>query len=285
MKLSTLVATAFLAFLVVQSANGMFLTSFALLPISAITSIGGIAGVKLAIAMKLLDRLGWFKVSRYGVGLRAGIESNKLPDRVVPRPDPKGFFSGPTISVPIAALPYLIGGARQKPLSLRLPVKDFKMLANATTNFDSPKVKFSSSGSASVKGDKATVLKASSALKSPFVNVEGKHAATIRGRRSSVETDPNVIKNAISLVRELDTNHCILRLSCEVSADPASYGRYGHRVASFMRRLGPVGKDSAFVDFEKAYYRGRSSGIPACIQAYSSCKVDLRAMVAFVQSS
>ncbi|KAH7942736.1 uncharacterized protein LOC119399581 [Rhipicephalus sanguineus] len=283
MRLSTLVAAAFLALLVAQTTDG-FLTSLALLPISAITSIGGIAGLKLAMAMKILDMLGWFKVSRYGIGLRAGIESSKLPDRVVPRPKPQGIFSGPTISVPIAALPYFVGGGLQKPLSVRLPIKDFKMLANATTDFDSPKVKFSSSGSASVNGNKGSMLQASSALKSPFVNLEGKHAATIRGRRS-IEADPKVIKDAVNLVRELDTNRCILRLSCEVSADASAYGSYGRRVASFMRSLGPVGKDSAFVDFEKAYHRGRSSGLPACIQTYSSCKVDLRALVAFVQST
>ncbi|KAL1468269.1 hypothetical protein MTO96_041597 [Rhipicephalus appendiculatus] len=259
MKLSTLVATAFLALLVAQTTNGLFLTSLALLPISAITSIGGIAGIKLAIAMKLLDMLGWFKTRR---------ASSPAPQ------SPCLLLRCRTSS----------GGGKQKPLSVRLPIKDFMMLANATTDFDSPQVKFSSSGSASVKGNKASVLQASSALKSPLVNVEGKHAATIRGRRS-IESDPKVIKDAVNLVRELDTNRCILRLSCEVSADAAAYGTYGRRVFSFMRSLGPVGKDSAFVDFEKAYHRGRSSGVPACIQTYSSCKVDLRALVAFVQAT
>ena len=78
MRLSTLVAAVFLALLVAQTTDGLFLTSLAMLPISAITSIGGIAGLKLPMAMKILDMLGWFKVSRYGVGLRAGIESSKL---------------------------------------------------------------------------------------------------------------------------------------------------------------------------------------------------------------
>ncbi|KAH6943809.1 hypothetical protein HPB50_027492 [Hyalomma asiaticum] len=284
MRLSSLVAVAFLALVVAHTAEGLFLTSLALLPLSAIASVGGIAGLKLALAMKVLDMLGWFSVSRYGVGLRAGIESSKLPDRVVPRPKPQGFFSGPTISIPIAAVPYFLGGGIQKPLSVRLPIKDFVMLANATTDFDSPKVKFSSGGTASVKGNKGSSLHVSSSLKSPLVNMEARKRATIRGRRS-IEGDPKVIKDAVRLVRELDTDRCILRLSCEVSADASAYGPYGRRVASFMRSLGPVGKDSAFVDFEQAYHTGRSSGLPACTQTYSSCKVDLRALVAFVQSS
>ncbi|KAL3243794.1 hypothetical protein MRX96_047379 [Rhipicephalus microplus] len=110
MKLATLVATAFLALLVAQNANGLFLTSLALLPISTITSIGGLAGLKLTIAMKLLDMLGWFKVIRYEKGLQAGIESNKLPDRVVLHAEAKDIFPGPTISFQVAPVPYLIGG-------------------------------------------------------------------------------------------------------------------------------------------------------------------------------
>ncbi|XP_075725655.1 uncharacterized protein LOC142767578 [Rhipicephalus microplus] len=284
MRLPTLVATTFLALLVAKTANGLFMTSLALLPISAITSIGGLAGLKLAIAMKLLDMLGWFKVGRYGVGIRAGIESNKLPDRVVLRAEPKDIFPGPTVSLPAAAVPHLIEGSMQKPLPVRLSVKDFKMLAKATTDFDSPNVKFLSSGSAYVKGYKRSVLQASSDLKNSLVNMEGQHAATIRSRRSTIESDPKVVKDAVNLVHELDTNRCILRLTCEVSADASAYGQYGRRVASFLRSLRPIGRNSAFVDFERAYRRGRSHGVPACVQTYSSCKVDLRAMVAFVQA-
>ncbi|KAL3252698.1 hypothetical protein MRX96_054846 [Rhipicephalus microplus] len=172
MRLPTLVATAFLALLVAKTANGLFMTSLVLLPISAITSIGGLAGLKLAIAMKLLDMLGWFKVGRYGVGIRAGIESNKLPDRVLLRAEPKDTFPSPTVSVPVAAVPYFIEGSMQKPLPVRLSVKDFKMLAKATSDFDSPNVKFLSSGSAYVKGNKGSVLQASSDLKNSLVNME-----------------------------------------------------------------------------------------------------------------
>ncbi|XP_075725653.1 uncharacterized protein LOC142767576 [Rhipicephalus microplus] len=284
MKLATLVATAFLALLVAQNANGLFLTSLALLPISTITSIGGLAGLKLAIAMKLLDMLGWFKVIRYEKGLQAGIESNKLPDRVVLHAEAKDIFPGPTISFPVAPVPYLIGGSMRKPPPVRLPLSYFKMLANATTDFDSPKVKFLSSGSSQVKSNKGSLLQASLDLKRPLVNLEGKHAATIRSRRSTIESDPKVVKDAVNLVHELDTNRCILRLTCEVSADASAYGQYGHRVASFLRSLRPIGRNSAFKDFERAYRRGRSHGVPACVQTYSSCKVDLRAMVAFVQA-
>ncbi|XP_065287360.2 uncharacterized protein [Dermacentor albipictus] len=284
MKLSTLLTAAVLGLYVTGAADALFLTSLALLPITAITSLGGIAGLKLALAMTILGMLGWWNVSRYGVGLRAGIESSKLPDGLVPLPKPKSIFSGPTISIPIAALPYFLGGRVQRPLSIRLPVKDFVMLVNATTQFDTAKVNFSTRGSASVKGIKGSALHASGTLRSPLLNVESQQKATLRGRRS-IEGDPQVIKDAVNLVHELDRDRCILRLSCEVSADASSYGPYGRRVASFMRSLEPIGRDLAFVDFEKAYRQGRSYGMPGCTQTYSSCKVDLKALVAFVQSS
>ncbi|KAH7981584.1 hypothetical protein HPB52_000014 [Rhipicephalus sanguineus] len=286
MKLSS-VSTAVVAILVIgvlPSADSMFLSSLALLPISAIVSLGGVGGLKLAIAMKILGMLGWWDVSRYGVGLRASVESNKLPERVVPLPKPQSVFSGPTIPVPIASLPYIIGGHHMKPVPVRLPAKKFFLLANQATRFDSPKVKFSGNGFASGRGTKGSMVHASGDLKTPLINVEAEKTATLRVHRS-IEENPRVIKEATELVRDLDKHRCILRLSCEVSADPSRYGAYGRRVAAFMNGVGPLGRHSAFVDFEKAYTQGRSSGVPGCIRAYSSCKFDLPALVALVESS
>ncbi|XP_077514399.1 uncharacterized protein LOC144125150 [Amblyomma americanum] len=267
-----------------QEADSLFLSSLALLPVSAIVSLGGFVGLKLAIAMKILGMLGWFDVSRYGVGLRASIDDDKLPDRVVPLPKPRNIFPGPTISVPVAMLPYFIGGKFKGPSAIRLPVKDFMMLANQSVQFDSPSVRFSSDGAASVKGTKGSSLHASGKLKSPLVNVEARKTAMLRGRRS-IESDPNVIKQAVRLVRQLDTDSCILRLSCEVSAEPSTYGEYGRRVADFVNGLGPVGRNSVFADFEQAHMQGAYAGMAGCKRAYSKCKVDLRALVALVESS
>ncbi|KAH9362008.1 uncharacterized protein LOC144171555 [Haemaphysalis longicornis] len=275
---------AVLVLVSLEGADALFLSTLSLLPISAIVSLGGVGGLKLAIAMKILGMLGWWDVSRYGVGLRASIENNRLPERVVPLPKPQSIFSGPTISVPIALLPYFIGGRLKSPTSIRLPVKDFVLLANQSARFESPKVKFSSEGSATVKGTKGSQVHASGEFRSPLVNVEAEKTATLRGRRS-IESDPRVVKEAVSLVKELDSDRCILRLSCEVSADPSSYGTYGRRVADFMTGLGPVGSDSAFVDFETAYRRGRSAGVAGCTRSYATCKFDLRALVALVESS
>ncbi|KAL1428881.1 hypothetical protein MTO96_016636 [Rhipicephalus appendiculatus] len=286
MKLSS-VSTFVAAILVIgalPSADSLFLSSLALLPISAIVSLGGVGGLKLAIAMKILGMLGWWDVSRYGVGLRASVESNKLPERVVPLPKPQIVFSGPTIPVPIALLPHIIGGHHVKTVPVRLPAKKFFLLANQATRFDSPKVKFSGGGFASVRGTKGAMVHASGELKTPLINMEAKKTATLRGRRS-IEKNPRVVKEAIELMRDLDTDRCILRLSCEVSADPSLYGAYGRRVAAFMNGVGPLGRRSAFVDFEKAYRKGRFSGVPGCIRAYSSCKYDLPALVALVESS
>ncbi|KAH7981236.1 hypothetical protein HPB49_022486 [Dermacentor silvarum] len=198
MKLSS-GTTVFAAILVVgllQTTDSLFLSSLTLLPISAIVSLGGIGGLKLAIAMKILGMLGWWDVSR---------------------------------------------------------------------------------------GTKGSMTHASGELKSPLVNVEAQKTATLRGRRN-IETDPLVIKEAVQLVHDLDTDHCLLRLSCEVSADPSNYGTYGRRVAAFMNGVGPIGSDSAFVDFEKANNQGRSSGVSGCAKAYPSCVYDLRALVALVES-
>ncbi|KAH6946616.1 hypothetical protein HPB50_014207 [Hyalomma asiaticum] len=285
MKLSS-VSTVFVFVVVVgllPSAESLFLTGLALLPISAIASLSGIGGLKLAVAMKILGMLGWWDVSRYGVGLRASVESNKLPARVVPFPKPQSLVSGPTIAVPIALLPHIIDGHYLKTVPVRLPAKNFFLLANQTARFDSPKLEFSGDGFASVRGTKGSMVHASGELKSPLVSVEAKKTATLRGRRS-IEKDPRVVKDAVQLVRDLDTDNCILRLSCEVSADPSRYGTYGQRVAAFMTSVGPIGSNSAFVDFEKAYRQGRSSGVPGCTKTYSSCKFDLRALVAIAES-
>lgn len=179
MKTSTLTcATAVVVqtLLYYDSAEGLFLGTLALLPFSALASLGGLAGLKLAIAMKLLGHLGWWKVSRHGVGLRASIQNDKLPERFVPEP-PKphhGIFGGPTIRVPLALIPYFLGGHGKKWSPFKMPGSDFALLVDHSGNLDSSKVKFRSRSSAGVDGTKGSFLQASGNLKSPVVNVAAK---------------------------------------------------------------------------------------------------------------
>ncbi|KAL3252696.1 hypothetical protein MRX96_054844 [Rhipicephalus microplus] len=158
------------------------MTSLALLPISAITSIGGLAGLKLAIAMKLLGhaRLVQSGPLRSRYPSRHRKQQAARPSRAARRakrhlPRPHG------IPYRLLRCRTLSRGSMQKPLPVRLSVKDFKMLAKATTDFDSPNVKFLSSGSAYVKGNKGSVLQASSDLKNSLVN----HGRTTRCNYSS----------------------------------------------------------------------------------------------------
>ncbi|KAH7971648.1 hypothetical protein HPB52_001146 [Rhipicephalus sanguineus] len=270
------------------TADSLFLSSSALLPISAIVSLGGVGGLKLAIAMKLLGMLGWRDVGRHGVGLRTSLERNMLPDRAIPIPGPRRAFSGTEISVPNALLPHIVTTGRYlKTVPVHLPPGKLFLLADRSSRFDSPQVRFSADGFASVRGTKGSTVHASGELKSPLVNVEAQKTATLRGRRNieneNIEEHPLVVKEAMQLVRDLDTDDCLLRLSCEVSADPPRYGSYGTRVAAFMNGTGPVENDSAFADFVKAYIWGKSSGVPGCAKEYPSCEYDLHALVNLVE--
>ncbi|KAH6927046.1 hypothetical protein HPB50_025361 [Hyalomma asiaticum] len=226
--------------------------------------------------------LGWWNVGRHGVGLRASLESNRLPEHVVRTPRPRSVFSASTASVPIALLPYVIGGHYQKTAPASIPVKKSFPLPNRTARFDSPKIAFSANGFASVRGTKGSTIHASGDLKSPLVNVEAQKTATLRGRRS-IEEDPLVVEEAMELVQDLDTDECMLRLSCEISADPPRYGSYGELVAAFISGVGAVGSESAFEDFERAYAQGRSNGVAGCSERYPSCYFDLQGLVALVE--
>lgn len=263
--------------------GALFLTSLALLPITSIIGLGGLAALKLAIAMKLLGHLGWFNVSRYGVGLRTSIENDVLPNPVGPLPPkPQGFFHGPTIKIPVALLPYFIGGHFKSPGSFEFPAKDFSLLAKQDLHLDSHKLKVSSQGAAGVNGVKGSFVQTHGNLQSPLVNVDSVKKATLKGKRSA-ESDSKIIGEAFSMVREMDVDRCILRLSCEVSADPQAYGNYGRRVASFVDSMTPVGNQSSFAEFQTAYRRGRAYGMEGCSRAYSKCKHDLRGLASLIE--
>ncbi|KAL3230334.1 hypothetical protein MRX96_023390 [Rhipicephalus microplus] len=283
MKLSsvTVVIAAILVIGAMPSADSMFLSSLALLPISAIVSLGGVGGLKLAITMKLLGLLGWWDISHYGVGLRASVENNKLHARVMPKP--QILFSGQVVPVPIALLPHVVGGPRVKtaPGSSFLPKHSscwqIKLLA-----LIHPKSSFPVRASLASGGTNGATVHASGELKTPHNQSEHQEDCHFAG---NIEKNPRIIKEAIELVRDLDTDRCMLRLSCEVSADPSRYGTYGQRVVAFMNGVRPLGRHPTIADFEKAYNKGRSGGVPGCIRAYSRCKYDLAALVALVEYS
>ncbi|KAG0436207.1 hypothetical protein HPB47_018079 [Ixodes persulcatus] len=285
MRSITLYAFAFVLLNVIlpcHEAGAFFLTSLALLPLTSIIGLGGLAGLKLAIAMKLLGHLGWWNVSRYGVGLRTSIENDKLPEPLGPMPPkPHGLFHGRTIKIPIALLPYFFGGHFKSPGSFTLPAKDFSLLARQSFHLDGHKLKLSSQGAAGVNGAKGSFVQAHGNMESPLVNIDARKKATLKGKRSA-ESTFKVIDDAFSMVREMDVDRCILRLSCEVSADPQGYGKYGRRVASFADSMGPVGNKSAFAEFQTAYRQGKAYGIAGCRRAYSTCKHDLRGLASLI---
>ncbi|KAL1435161.1 hypothetical protein MTO96_011089 [Rhipicephalus appendiculatus] len=290
MKVSSITVLA--AILVVglpPSADSMFLSSSALLPISAIVSLGGVGGLKLAIAMKLLGMLGGWDFGRYGVGRPTSLESERLPNHVDPFPRPRSVFSNSEMSAPIALLPHVLTTGRYlKRVPVRRPAGKFVLLADRNARFDSPEVKFSANGFASLRGTKGSTVHASGELNSPLVNVEARKTATLRGRRDTgldnIEKHPLFIEAAMQLAHDLDTDECMLRLSCEVSADPPRYGSYGTRLAAFMEGTGPVAQDPSFTDLVTAYIWGKSIGVPGCAKEYPSCQYDLAALVSFVEA-
>ncbi|KAH7950562.1 hypothetical protein HPB51_028403 [Rhipicephalus microplus] len=291
MKVSSITVLAALLVLgLPPSAHSMFLSSSALLPVSAIVSLGGVGGLKLAIAMKLLGMLGGLHVARYGVSLPTSLESDRLPDRMVPVPKPrKASSAGDEISEPIAFLPHILTTGRYlRNVPVRHSARKFFLHGDRTGRFDLPEVKFSADGSASIRGTKGSMLHASGELKSPLVNLQAQKTATMRVRRDAeldyVENHPLIIQAARQLMHDLETDECVRRLSCEVSADPPRYGSYGTRLAAVMEGTGPVARDPAFTDLVTAFIWGKAHGVPGCANEYPSCQYDLAAIVSLVEA-
>lgn len=186
MKTSTLFVAAAVSLQLLLSfhqAEGLFFTSLALLPFGALASLGGLAAIKVAIAMKLLGHLGWFKVSRYGVGLRASIDNQKFPERLVPAPPKsKGLFDGPSIKVPVNILPYVLGVPFKKATTFKLPGKDFVLRADQSAKLASSHSSYTSHGAAGIDGTKWSFLQHAGNLKTPLVNVDDRKKVSYKVR-------------------------------------------------------------------------------------------------------
>ncbi|KAL3217943.1 hypothetical protein MRX96_031864 [Rhipicephalus microplus] len=292
MKVSSITVLAALLVLgLPPSAHSMFLSSSALLPVSAIVSLGGVGGLKLAIAMKLLGMLGGLHVARYGVSLPTSLESDRLPDRMVPVPKPrKASSAGDEISEPIAFLPHILTTGRYlRNVPVRHSARKFFLHGDRTGRFDSPEVKFSADGSASIPGNQGIHAAC-------LWRAEESPGSTCRHRRlpqcgaaampelDYAENHPLIIQAARQLMHDLETDECVRRLSCEVSADPPRYGSYGTRLAAVMEGTGPVAQDPAFTDLVTAFIWGKAHGVPGCAKEYPSCQYDLAAIVSLVEA-
>ncbi|CAN7942065.1 unnamed protein product, partial [Ixodes hexagonus] len=182
----------------------------------------------------------------------------------------------------VAILPYVLGVPFKK-APFKLPGKDFVLHADQSANLAASHGSFSSHSEAGVNGPKWSFVQHAGNLKTPLVNVDGRKKISIKGKRST-NSDTEIVDQAFALVRELDTSGCILRLTCEVSASPSDYGKYGERVDGFVNSMGPVSKSSSVFDYAKAYRKGKSAGQDACTNDYSTCKLDLKGLAAMIDN-
>ncbi|XP_064482486.1 uncharacterized protein LOC135395176 [Ornithodoros turicata] len=285
MKTSFLIAAAFLILTCLLGVEAPLPSA-----LGTVIALGGAAGIKLAVAMKILRYLGFFDISRYGVGLRASVENEALPETVVPAPlRSPGLGSGPTISVPVAVLPFLLGqGITDKVAKKKEGVnsigQDFRLEASQSASWDDDKFKISEHGDASLDGSKGAAVQFGGNLRSPIVNADTLQKASIMAKRS-VTIDSHVYDKAFALVRDLDVDDCVEKVTCEIGADPARYGAYGLRVDEFLASLAPLANSSSFYDYQQAYNVGTKSGLEECSKVFPDCKFDLRGIAALLDSS
>ncbi|CAN8021958.1 unnamed protein product [Ixodes persulcatus] len=230
------------------------LLSLALLPYTIIFNMAGIAGVKLAIAVKLLGLFAWW---------RAGISEATMT----------GAVSLPGMGdLPLHMLPGILGEVVRSMLQDdNVGVGFFQRMAR---NEDSSFTGRQDKGPLSYS-DLERLRRTQQLIAKLRRNAFRSRAANM------TEFAP-----ALDLIHEMDVDDCMLKLSCEVGAEPARYGNYGKRVALFVRELGTIGgKGSSFQRYQAAFDVGRKTQLSLCGRIYPNCQYDLVMLTMMVEKA
>ncbi|CAN7937401.1 unnamed protein product [Ixodes hexagonus] len=254
-------------------ADGLFfgpLLGLAFLPYTIIFNIAGIAGVKLAIAVKLLGLFGWWRA-----GISEATMNRQLDWRALPTPIPlqAGDATLPGLdNLPLHMIPGILGEI----------VRSMLQDDNVGMGFFQRAVR---------KEDPSFTGRQN---KTPFSYSEWERLrrtqqllAKLR-RHASRSRAANMTEftPALDLIHEMDVDDCMLKLSCEVGAEPARYGSYGRRVASFVQELGSLGGNgSSFQRYQAAFEVGRMSRLSLCGRLYPNCQYDLVALTMMVDKN
>ncbi|XP_070388818.1 uncharacterized protein [Dermacentor albipictus] len=284
------------------------LLSLTVLPYTIIYNMSGIAGVKVALALKLLGLLGWW---------RAGISDDTLQREVDYRQVelPTGALFPGTPNLPVHMIPGILAEI----------VRSMLQDDNVGSGF------FQRSPAGDQEGALAWENRRYAAA-SPLSPPHGRtgwpnsgypgrsqpgfeHPAWTDGTRfnrfkrggpTSSETPPprgffrqprfdeagkapsalDVYGYTLEMIQDIDVDGCMLKLSCEVGAEPVRYGSYGRRLTGFIGQLRTLGGETSLLRrYQDAFEKGRlqyPGNSSMCAPVFEKCTFDMQRMTDLV---
>lgn len=309
MNLSTIVVTMLLVGTCQCTLLGPLL-SLTILPYTIIYNLAGIAGVKVALALKLLGLLGWWRagisdatldreLDFRGVELPTGAVfpgTPNLPVHMIPgilaeivrsvlQDDNvgSGFFQRePAVEqqpaspwersrgTPASPLGLLLGGGQwpADPQSAQPGVQPFFVHPDWTAAMGYDRYKRGASTSSETQPP------------------PGFYRRPRLGKLGKAPTARELYGYTLEMIQDIDADDCMLKLCCEVGADPVRYGSYGRRLSSFIRQLHQLsGEPSLLRRYHEAYQKGHSSfrgNGSMCAPTFSNCTFDMQRMTDLV---
>ncbi|KAH7960999.1 hypothetical protein HPB52_000291 [Rhipicephalus sanguineus] len=286
------------------------LLSLTLLPYTIIYHMAGIAGVKVALALKLLGLLGWWRAGISDATLDRELDFRRvelptgavfpgtpnLPVHMIPgilaeivrsvlQDDNvgSGFFQREPAAEQQASSPWARSrGTPASPLGLLLgggqwPVDPQPAQPGVHTVFEHP-AWTDGTGYDRYKRDATS----SFATRLP----PGFFRRPRLGEPGKAPTARDLYGYTLEMIQDIDADGCMLKLCCEVGAEPVRYGSYGRRLSGFIRQLRRLSGEASLLRryheaFEKGHlnFRGNSS---MCAPIFRKCNFDMQTMTDLV---
>ncbi|KAL1429707.1 hypothetical protein MTO96_036950 [Rhipicephalus appendiculatus] len=310
MNLSTIIIVTLLAANCHCTLLGPLL-SLTILPYTIIYNMAGIAGVKVALALKMLGLLGWWRA-----GISDATLDRELDFRGVELPT--GAVLPGTPNLPVHMIPGILaeivrsvlqddnvgsGFFQREPAAEQQPASPW---ARSRGTPASPLGLLLGGGHWPVEPQPAQ----------PGVHTVFEHPAWTdgsgydrykRGASTSSETRPppgffrrprlgergnwpprvrDLYGYTLEMIQDIDADGCMLKLCCEVGAEPVRYGSYGRRLSGFVRQLRRLaGEASLLRRYHEAFQKGHSNfqgNSSLCAPAFRNCTFDMQKMTDLV---
>ncbi|KAH7965970.1 hypothetical protein HPB49_012330 [Dermacentor silvarum] len=285
------------------------LLSLTVLPYTIIYNMSGIAGVKVALALKLLGLLGWW---------RAGISDETLHREVDFRQVelPTGALFPGTPNLPVHMIPGILAEIVRSMLQddnvgsgffQRAPVASEQPGAlpwersrdTAASPFDTlqRETGWPNSGHAAQRGGRPGFEHPAWTDGTRFDRFKRSESSETqrppgfyrRPRFDQVGKAPSALDvygYTLEMIQDIDVDGCMLKLCCEVGAEPVRYGSYGRRLTGFIGQLRTLGGETSLLRrYQDAYetgrlhFRGNSS---MCTPVFKGCTFDMQRMTDLV---
>lgn len=322
MNLSFTVAhflAAAVALLLAPTGHGFFLgplLSLTLLPYTIVYNLSGIAGVKIALCLKLLGLLAWWRAGISDETMRREVDLRALEL-------PTGALFPGMPNLPLHMAPGIVAEIVRSMLqddnvgagffqrsATEMPPTDEEPPALWDRGHGSPYGDFANAGGWPARGVAFPAQTVYGGFNYPFLAAAAaatgfdklKRSADTPtqlampprgwfrqprgGQHTGRATVGDVFGYTLEMIQDMDADDCMLKLSCEVGADPTVYGSYGRRLSGFIRELRSLGgSESKLRRYQDAFEAGRRR-FPGdrnrCGPAYASCQYDMQKITDFV---